>query len=109
MMVEKSSCHTQPDESKRKAKPQVIPRAGTMKSNFSYDTLKERADVCRKERSKRPPKAPPLEREDSFIQCPTDRSRKSIYEFAVHGDETNRPKIVSRPRKAIKSTRISCV
>ena len=102
MVVEKASSHTKPDESKRKAKVQIIPRAGTMKSNFSYDTLKERADVWRKERGKRPSKPAPLEREDSFIERPTDRSRKSIYEFAGHGEETNRPKIRFTPEESDK-------
>ncbi|GAU98685.1 hypothetical protein RvY_09799 [Ramazzottius varieornatus] len=102
MVAEKSS-NIKQEEAKRKAKaaaPQ-IPRAGTMKSNFSYDTLKERADVWRRERSKRPTKAPPLERQDSFIERPTDRSRKSIHEFG-HVEEGNRPKIRFTPEESDK-------
>ena len=71
-----------PDEPKRKSKAAPAPplsslRTATMRSNFSYDTLKERADVWKKEKRQRPVRVA-VEREDSFVEKAADRSRKHV-------------------------------
>ncbi|XP_055339858.1 uncharacterized protein LOC129589252 [Paramacrobiotus metropolitanus] len=80
---------------KGKAAPPVPSGRGpSVRSNFSYDTLKEKADVWKKERNKRPGRNMLAEQEEiPFRDIVRDKSRTLSEFHAASGEESQRPKI----------------
>lgn len=86
-------------ESKRRPKgpPLVHGRRGpSVRSNFSYDTLKERADVWKKERNTKPLKGAMADKPDSPVKQIVREHSRTLSEFGMHGqtgEDSQRPKI----------------